>query len=115
MLVDKWGCTALFRGLLAKALTTGSLAVSGLLRLVTAAVTSSIALAKPDINGATLSIAAWILSYAVEMAVSTWRLRKLGWYVERRMETFYWASGNLDEAAAQRVQIIRHVASAGRR
>ena len=78
-----WGCTALFRGLLAKALTTGSLAASGVLRIVTAAVTSSIALANPDINGATLGIAAWILSYAVELAVSTWRLRRLGWYVER--------------------------------
>ena len=53
-----WGCTALFRGLLAKALKTGSLADSGVLRIVTAAVISSIALANPDINGATLGIAA---------------------------------------------------------
>ena len=96
-----WGCTALFRGLLAKALTTGSLAASGLLRIVTAAVSSSIALTNPDINGATLRMAAWILSYAVETVVSTWRLRRLGWYVERRMQTFYWACGNLDGAAAQ--------------
>ena len=78
-----WGCTALFRGLLAKALTTGSLAASGLLRIATAAATSSIAIANPDINGAALGTAAWILSYAVETAVSTWRLRRLGWYVER--------------------------------
>lgn len=78
-----WGCTAFFRGLLAKALTTGSLAASGLLRIVTAAVTSSIALVNPDTNGATLGIAAWIISYAVETAVSTWRLRRLEWYVER--------------------------------
>jgi hypothetical protein len=47
------------------------------------AVTSSIALANLDTNGATLGIAAWILSYAVESAVSAWRLRRLGWYVER--------------------------------
>ena len=78
-----WGCTALFRGLLAKALTTGSLAASGLLRIATAAATGSIAVANPDINGAALGTVAWILSYAVETAVSTWRLRTLGWYVER--------------------------------
>ena len=35
-----------------------------------------------DLNGATLGVVAWILSYAVETAVSTWRLRKLGWYVQ---------------------------------
>ncbi len=78
-----WGCTALFRGLLAKARTTGSLAASGVLRIMTATVTSSVALANPDINGATLGIGAWILSYVVETAVSTWRLRRLGWYVEK--------------------------------
>lgn len=78
-----WGCTALFRGLLAKARSTGSLAASGILRIVTAAVTSSIALVRPDLNGAALGIAAWTLSYAVETAVSSWRLRKLGWYVEK--------------------------------
>ena len=77
-----WGCTALFRGLLAKARTTGSLAASGVLRIVTAAAAGSIALANPDLNGAALGVTAWILSYAVELAVSTWRLRKLGWYAE---------------------------------
>jgi hypothetical protein len=77
-----WGCTALFRGLLAKARMTGSLAASGVLRVVTAAAAGSIALANPDLNGATLGVAAWILSYAVEASVSTWRLRKLGWYVK---------------------------------
>jgi Na+-driven multidrug efflux pump len=77
-----WGCTALFRGLLAKAGMTGSLAASGVLRIVTAAAAGSIALANPDLNGAALGVAAWILSYAVEAAVSTWRLHKLGWYVK---------------------------------
>ena len=77
-----WGCTALFRGLLAKARMTGSLAASGVLRVVTAAAGGSIALANPDLNGATLGVAAWILSYVVETSVSTWRLRKLGWYVK---------------------------------
>ena len=78
-----WGCTALFRGLLAKARTTGSLAASGVLRIVTAAVAGSVALSNPDLNGAALGIAAWILSYAVETIVSLRRLRRLGWYVER--------------------------------
>ena len=77
-----WGCTALFRGLLAKAGMTGSLAASGVLRIVTAAAAGSIVLANPDLNGAALGVAAWILSYAVEAAVSTWRLHKLGWYVK---------------------------------
>jgi len=77
-----WGCTALFRGLLAKARTTGSLAASGVLRILTAAAASSIAVAHPGLNGATLGVAAWILSYAVETAVSTWRLQKLRWYAE---------------------------------
>lgn len=78
-----WGCTALFRGLLAKARTTGSLAASGVLRIATAAVVGALALLDPGLNGATLGMAAWILSYAVEAAVSTWRLRRLGWFVER--------------------------------
>ena len=78
-----WGCTALFRGLLAKARTTGSLAASGVLRIVTAAAAGSIALAYPGLNGATLGVAAWLLSYVVETAVSTWRLRRLGWYAEK--------------------------------
>ncbi len=77
-----WGSSALFRGLLAKARTTGSLAASGILRVVTAAAASSIALVYPDLNGAALGVSAWILSYAVESAVSTWRLSMLGWYAE---------------------------------
>src|SRR5262245_8645502 len=48
MMATFWGCTALFRGLLAKARTTGSLAASGILRIVTAAAAGSIALANPD-------------------------------------------------------------------
>jgi Na+-driven multidrug efflux pump len=77
-----WGSSALFRGLLAKARTTGSLAASGVLRIATAAAAASIALAYPDLNGAALGVSAWILSYAVETAVSTWRLRRLGWFAE---------------------------------
>jgi O-antigen/teichoic acid export membrane protein len=77
-----WSCTALFRGLLAKARSTGSLAASGILRICTAATAGSIALAHPEINGALLGVASWATSYAVETMVSTWRLQRIGWYVE---------------------------------
>ena len=77
-----WSCTALFRGFLARARTTMSLAVSGILRILTAAGAGAISLADPTINGALLGVAAWILSYAVETAISAWRLRKLGWFAD---------------------------------
>ncbi len=77
-----WSLTALFRGLLAKARTTTSLAASGILRIITATLAGAASLALPDVNGALLGVVAWVLSYAVETAISTWRLRKLGWYVE---------------------------------
>lgn len=77
-----WSCTALFRGFLAKARTTTSLAVSGVLRILTAAIAGATSLAYPEFNGALLGVAVWILSYAVEMAISAWRLRRLGWYVD---------------------------------
>lgn len=76
-----WSCTALFRGLLAKARTTRSLAASGVLRIMTAAAAGSISVAHPEVNGAVLGVAAWIGSYAVETAISSWRLRRLGWQV----------------------------------
>jgi O-antigen/teichoic acid export membrane protein len=78
-----WSATALFRGLLAKARATGSLAASGVLRILTATAAGSLSLAYPDINGAVLGLAAWILSYVVETAISAWRLSRIGWYVER--------------------------------
>ncbi len=77
-----WSCTALFRGLLAKARTTKSLAASGVLRIITAAIAGAMSLLQPDLNGALLGVGAWIVSFAVETAVSSWRLRKLGWYVD---------------------------------
>lgn len=77
-----WATTALFRGLLAKARTTRSLAASGVLRILTAAVAGTISLSLPDINGALLGVAAWIVSYGVELMVSSWRLGKLGWYTQ---------------------------------
>ncbi len=75
-----WSTTALFRGLLAKARTTKSLAASGILRIMVAAAAGTLSIANPDINGALLGVAAWILSYAIEMSISGWRLRRLGWY-----------------------------------
>ena len=77
-----WSTTALFRGLLAKARTTTSLAVSGTLRIVTAGGLACLSLPYPELNGALLGVAAWIGSYVVEAMFSAWRLRRLGWYVE---------------------------------
>lgn len=84
VLAPFWSFTALFRGLLAKARTTGSLAASGILRIASAALAGAITLASPEVNGAFLGVAAWILSYAVETVISTWRLRRLGWFVDAR-------------------------------
>ena len=77
-----WACTAVFRGLLAKARTTTSLAASGLCRIGTAALAGSLSLVYPEMNGAVLGLGAWVLSYVSETAISSWRLRRLGWYVE---------------------------------
>lgn len=77
-----WSSAALFRGLLAKARTTTSLAAGGVMRIGTAVAAGAVSLAYPDWNGAVLGVAAWTLSYAAESAISGWRLRRLGWYVE---------------------------------
>jgi hypothetical protein len=75
-----WACTALFRGLLAKARTTSSLATAGVLRVVTAMAAGSISLSYPDLNGGLLGVFAWVLSYLVESGLSGWRLRRIGWF-----------------------------------
>ncbi|MEM7748008.1 MAG: hypothetical protein AAF346_07130 [Pseudomonadota bacterium] len=75
-----WSSTALFRGLLAKARTTKSLAASGILRIGVAAAAGSLSITYPELNGALLGVSAWILSYAIETTISGWRLRRLGWY-----------------------------------
>ena len=77
-----WSSTALFRGLLAKARTTKSLAASGILRIAVAASAGSLSIAYPELNGALLGVCAWILSYAIETAISGWRLQRLGWYAK---------------------------------
>ena len=76
-----WACTALFRGLLAKARTTTALAMAGVLRVATAVAAGSISLGYPDLNGGLLGVGAWVLSYVVESCLSGWRLRRLGWFV----------------------------------
>jgi progressive ankylosis protein len=76
-----WSCTALFRGLLAKARTTKSLAASGVLRIATAVGVGFVSLSFPDLNGALFGLVAWVLSYVVETIISSWRLHRLGWYV----------------------------------
>lgn len=78
-----WACSALFRGFLAKARVTGALAAGGVMRIATAAAAGSITLVYPDLNGGVLGIVAWILSYAVEMLITGWRLHRLGWFVEK--------------------------------
>lgn len=78
-----WSCTALFRGFLARARTTRSLAASGVLRIATAALAGMVSFVYPQVNGALLGISAWVLSYAVETGISSWRLIKLGWFVEQ--------------------------------
>jgi hypothetical protein len=77
-----WACAALFRGLLAKARTTTSLAIAGVLRVVTAVAAGSISLGYPDLNGGLMGVGAWVLSYVVESCLSGWRLRRMGWFVE---------------------------------
>ena len=77
-----WSSTALFRGLLAKARTTKSLAASGILRIMVASAAASLSIVYPDLNGALLGVSAWILSYALETAISGWRLQRLGWYAQ---------------------------------
>jgi len=77
-----WAATALFRGLLAKARTTTSLAASGILRIATAAAAGALSLADPSFNGALLGVLAWVLSYVVETAISAWRLNRLDWFVD---------------------------------
>jgi progressive ankylosis protein len=76
-----WACTALFRGLLAKARTTTMLAMAGALRVATAVAAGSISLGYPELNGGLLGVGAWVLSYVVESCLSGWRLRRMGWFV----------------------------------
>jgi progressive ankylosis protein len=79
-----WGFSSLFRGLLAGARTTGALAVTGILRLLTAAIFGASVFLFADLNGAVIGMSAWIASYAVEAAYSGMRLHRMGWYAQVR-------------------------------
>ena len=79
-----WGFASLFRGLLSRARLTRALAVTGLMRLTTAALIGTAVFWYSDLNGAVLGLAAWIASYAVEAAYTGGRLVQLGWYVEAK-------------------------------
>jgi Na+-driven multidrug efflux pump len=64
-----WAFAALYRGLLAGARSTRMLAVTAALKLGAAALAGAAVLAVPQVNGAVLGLSAWILAYAVEVAV----------------------------------------------
>ena len=83
------GISAAGLALIANHLTGGRLprwflplAAGGAMRIGTAAAAGAVSLAYPDWNGAVLGVAAWTLSYAAESAITGWRLRRLGWYVD---------------------------------
>jgi Na+-driven multidrug efflux pump len=71
-----WAFAALFRGLLAGARSTQMLAVTAGLKLGAAALAGAAGLAIPNLNGAMLGLTAWILAYAVEVAVLRPRVRR---------------------------------------
>ncbi|MCB1738964.1 MAG: hypothetical protein KDK91_01235 [Gammaproteobacteria bacterium] len=70
-----WGLGALFRGWMAGARSTGTLALTGGLRLSTSALVVGVAAFHPDLNGAVLGLCAWIMAYVVESIVLGLRLR----------------------------------------
>lgn len=71
-----WALAALCRGLLAGARSTHMLALTALLRLGTAAAAGMLTLFVPTVNGAVLGLSAWILAYAVEVAVLAPKARR---------------------------------------
>lgn len=69
-----WGYAALFRGLLASARRTATVAVSALTRLAVVVAVGSSTLYLAHVNGAVIGIVAWAAAYAAEAAVLGWRL-----------------------------------------
>ena len=72
-----WALSALFRGMLAGARSTGMLALTGGLRLGAAMLTGVAALAFGATNGAIVGLSAWMLSYAAETAVLGSKLKTM--------------------------------------
>lgn len=69
-----WGYAALFRGLLAGARRTKTVAVSALTRLVVVVAVGSSTLYLAHVNGAVVGIVAWASAFAAESLVLGWRL-----------------------------------------
>ncbi|HKI99512.1 MAG TPA: hypothetical protein VKB51_13650 [bacterium] len=69
-----WGYAALFRGLLASARRTRTVAVSALSRLAMVVLIGSSTLFLAHVNGAVVGIVAWAAAFAAETAVLGWRL-----------------------------------------
>jgi len=72
-----WALSSLFRGMFSKARTTGTLAATGVLRLCAALLIGSITIFFGTANGAVVGLAAWIVSYVVEVGVLAWCLRAI--------------------------------------
>ena len=71
-----WGFAALFRGLLAAARRTGTVAASALARLITVGLLGMGVFVWPGLNGAVFGMLLWALAFAVECAVLGTRLRR---------------------------------------
>jgi progressive ankylosis protein len=69
-----WGYAALFRGLLASARRTTTVAFSALSRIALVVLVGSSTLLLPHANGAVIGILAWAAAYAAEAGVLGWRL-----------------------------------------
>ncbi len=73
-----WGLSAVFRGLLAGARSTGALAVSGIARVSAATLVAAASLLLPGGNGAVIGLAAWMAGYCAEAVILAARVRRLG-------------------------------------
>ena len=69
-----WGYAALFRGLLASARRTGTVAVSALARMAVVVLVGSTTLFWGGVNGAVIGILAWSATFAAEAGLLGWRL-----------------------------------------
>jgi progressive ankylosis protein len=74
LVAGAWGYAALFRGLLASARRTRTVAVSALARLGVAVAVGSSTLFLPGANGAVIGVAAWAATFGAEALLLGWRL-----------------------------------------
>ncbi len=78
LMASFWGLSAVFRGLLAGARDTSTLAISGLSRIAAAALVAAAGLFLPGGNGAVIGLTAWMAGYGAEAAILALRVRRLG-------------------------------------